>query len=89
MLLYGGEHSCEARELYSASALFSLSYQYARENADKVFVLSAKYGLVSENKVIAPYDQTLNDMPRKQQLEWAHAVLTTLAHDSGPPAPAG
>ena len=74
-------YPCEARELYSASALFSLSYQYAMENADKVFILSAKYDLVSENKVIAPYDQTLNDMPRKQQLEWAHAVLTTLAHE--------
>ena len=73
-------YPCAARELYSASALFSLSYQYARANADKVFILSAKYGLVSENKVMAPYDQTLNDMPRKQQLEWAHAVLTMLAH---------
>ena len=74
-------YPCAACDLYSASTLFSLSYQYAKKTADKIYILSAKYGLVPEDKVIAPYDQTLNAMPRKQQLEWAHNVLTALAHE--------
>ena len=57
------DRPCPARELYAPSRLFSLSYQYARRNADKVYILSAKYGLVEESAVIAPYDLTLADLP--------------------------
>ena len=71
-------YPCPARELYSASNLFSLSYQYAKKNADKIYILSAKYGLVAEDQVIPPYNQTLKEMNRQQRLTWASDVLATL-----------
>lgn len=45
-------YPCPAHELYSASDLFSLSYQYAKKRADKVYILSAKYGLVVSDSFI-------------------------------------
>lgn len=74
-------YPCTASELYSASTLFSLSYQYAKKNTERIYILSAKYGLVPDDKVIEPYDQTLNDMTRGQQLEWARKVLLALSHE--------
>lgn len=71
-------YPCPAHELYSASDLFSLSYQYAKKHANKVYILSAKYGLVSEDQILEPYDQTLNMMSRHQQLSWANIVLQDL-----------
>lgn len=70
-----------AWELYSASSLFSYSYQYAKKNADKIYILSAKYGLVAENQVIPPYNQTLKEMNRQQQLNWASDVLEALGRE--------
>ena len=82
------DHSCPARELYAPSLLFSLSYQYAKRNADTVYILSAKYGLVEESDVVAPSDLTLADLPEHRQRGWADYVLTqmrerfALEHDS-------
>lgn len=72
------DHPCSARELYAPSQLFSLSYQYAKRNADKVYILSAKYGLVEETDVIAPYDLTLADLPEHRQRDWANYVLAQM-----------
>ena len=71
-------YPCSARELYSASTLFSLSYAYAKQRADKIYILSAKYGLVSEDRILEPYNQTLNEMSRAEQLHWASRVLRAL-----------
>lgn len=35
-------YKCMASELYSESPRFTLSYKYAKENCDKVYILSAK-----------------------------------------------
>ena len=70
--------SCRAAELYAPSTLFSLSYAYARTLTDRVYILSAKYGLVPEDAVIAPYDETLNDMSPDQRRVWADGVLSQL-----------
>ena len=72
------DHPCPARELYAPSRLFSLSHQYARRNADKVYILSAKYGLVEESDMIVPYDLTLADLPEHRQRDWANYVLTQM-----------
>ena len=58
-------YPCPARELYAPSQLFSLSYQYAKKVADEVYVLSARYGLLAEEDVVAPYDLTLTDFPEQ------------------------
>ena len=60
-------YPCPARELYAPSQLFSLSYQYAKKVADEVYVLSARYGLLAEEDVVAPYDLTLTDLPEHRQ----------------------
>ena len=68
-------YPCPARELYAPSQLFSLSYQYAKKVADEVYVLSARYGLLAEEDVVAPYDLTLTDLPKHRQRDWANYVL--------------
>ena len=42
--------------LYSASPLFSGVFLQASKECDKVFVLSALYGLIAPERIIAPYD---------------------------------
>ncbi len=69
---------CRAAELYRPSTLFSLSYAYAKGNAERVYILSAKYGLVDEDAVIAPYDETLNDMSVDDRKAWSARVLARL-----------
>ncbi|WP_296560850.1 DUF6884 domain-containing protein, partial [uncultured Acetobacterium sp.] len=43
--------------------LFKYSYDYAKQIADQVYILSAQYGLLDENDNIVPYEQTLNGQP--------------------------
>lgn len=66
------------REIYD-SALFKKSLEYAEKNgADKVFVLSAKHGLIGLEEVIEPYNLTLNKMSKKERIDWAERVLRGL-----------
>lgn len=70
----------KARELY-ISSLFVKSLEYTEKiiKADKIFVLSAKYGLVPIDKVIEPYEKTLNNMKKNERVEWANEVLSELS----------
>ena len=68
----------KAPDLY-ISTLFKLSLQYARKlKPDAIFILSAKYGLVSLNEEIEPYNVTLNMMSAKERKEWADKVIEQL-----------
>jgi hypothetical protein len=69
---------CPASELYSASLLFSLLYKYAKANADRVYIISAKHGLVAEDEILEPYDETLNAKPAAERRAWAQWVLNQL-----------
>lgn len=71
-------YPCIASEMYSPSHLFSLSYAYANRTADKVFILSAKYGLLEENDRISPYEFTLKQLPYNRRVDWAQYVLKQL-----------
>lgn len=68
-----------AGELYQGD-LFQKSLRYAQDvvGADAVFVLSAKYGLVPIDAVIAPYEKTLNGLPAREVRAWADRVLDQL-----------
>ena len=72
------EYKCPARELYSESAWFREAYCYARLVADRIFILSAKYGLVPENMVIEPYNETLRYKKVEERREWGEMVLNEL-----------
>ena len=66
-------HSSKASALY-ISDLFLKSSEYARRNSNKWYILSAKYGLVSPDAVIAPYDETLNRMKAIERRTCAEKV---------------
>lgn len=71
-------HRARAKDLY-VSPLFRAALQYAqRFSPDKIFILSAKYGLVQLNDEIDPYNVTLKDMSIRERKAWASRVLQAL-----------
>ena len=66
-----------ARDLY-ISDWFKKASAYAETISDKWFILSAKYGLVDPNSVIAPYNETLNNMPVSKCRTWSLKVMQDL-----------
>lgn len=87
----GGEHtvylvSCVSqkqaesalgRELY-ISVWFRKAQDYVEALGCPWYILSAEYGLVSPDQVIAPYEKTLNTMPESARRQWANRVLAQL-----------
>lgn len=71
-------YSCTAAEMYSESPRFRLAYEYAKLTCDKIFVLSAKYGLLLEEEIIEPYNETLNDKSTYERREWSNQVISRL-----------
>ena len=66
-----------ARVLYT-SQLFKKSVEWAEINCDDWFVLSAKYGLVSPNTRLRPYDKTLKSATKRHKVVWAKKVFTQI-----------
>jgi cytoplasmic iron level regulating protein YaaA (DUF328/UPF0246 family) len=72
----------KACDLY-ISPLFKKNLQYALSlKPDKMFILSAKYGLLDLDEEIDPYDQTLNSMPLEEIKQWSNLVLNKLKNIS-------
>ena len=70
--------TCKAKEMYT-SPLFKGAYKYAQKmQADKIFILSAKYGLLHENYIIQPYNETLKTKHKQEIYEWSNRVLSQL-----------
>ncbi|MDR1779226.1 MAG: hypothetical protein LBR50_00665 [Tannerella sp.] len=69
----------KAKDLY-LSALFTKSLKYAQDvlKPDNIFILSAKFGLLELDRVIEPYDETLNRMGKAAKEQWAAKVLEQL-----------
>lgn len=72
------DYTCPANEMYTESSLFKKAYEYATIIADKIFILSAKYGLLEEDAIIEPYELTLNNQKIAYRKKWAQDVLTSL-----------
>lgn len=70
--------SLPAKDLY-ISDWFRKASAYARRVANEWYILSAKYGLVSPDTTIEPYDETLNRMPAAARRAWARRVLKDLS----------
>lgn len=62
-----------ARDLY-ISPLFRGLRRYAEANADRWYILSAEYGLVSPEERIEPYERTLKTMKMPERKAWAERV---------------
>lgn len=72
------DHRSKAEDLY-VSPLFKKNLKYAKSlNPDSIFILSAKYGLLSLEEEIDTYEKTLNKMRVHEIREWADLVLDQL-----------
>jgi len=68
-----------AKDMYD-SPLFKGAYRYAKKvKADKIYILSAKYGLLEETDIIKDYNETLKTKPASEIKKWAAKVLTSLS----------
>jgi hypothetical protein len=74
-------HAAPARNLYQ-SILFKKASAYCRGQYDVWFILSALYGLVHPDQVIAPYDLTLKRLSKGKRDAWGNEVCKQL-RDSG------
>ena len=71
-------YKAKAEDLY-ISTLFRLSLIYAKKlKPDKIFILSAKHGLVNLNDEIATYNENLNNKPVSDIKIWAEKVVFKL-----------
>lgn len=66
-----------ARDLY-CSDWFRKARAYVEAQSGKWFILSAKYGLVEPQEIIAPYEATLSEMSAAKRKVWADKVATEL-----------
>ncbi|MFZ6771569.1 DUF6884 domain-containing protein [Undibacterium sp. SXout7W] len=68
------DQACAARDLY-ISDWFIKSRRYAESSPCSWYILSAEYGLINPDQIIAPYERTLNTMPAKDRRSWAKCVF--------------
>jgi hypothetical protein len=67
-----------AQDLYT-SPLFKYNLTYARlQHPDAIYILSAKYGLLTLDEVVAPYNETLNMKGTATIKKWSERVLMQL-----------
>jgi len=71
-------HQAKAKDLYTGT-LFKLSIAYAAKlEVDRLYILSAKHGLLDPEQVIEPYDKSLKGMPAHDVRLWAAEVVAGL-----------
>lgn len=71
----------EACKLYQGE-LFKKSVLYCKQRNIKYFILSAKYGLISPDQIISPYNLSLNNMNKTEKKNWYMKVNKQL-YDEG------
>jgi len=75
------EFATKAGELYDGQ-LYNAHLGYAKEvlgfDEEHIKIISAKHGLLDFDKVIEPYEVTLNNMPTNQRNIWARKTLNQI-----------
>jgi hypothetical protein len=71
-----------AQELYT-SPLFRGRHGWVERTCDRWFILSAKHGLVEPGRVLAPYDETLTDLPRAARRSRSALIIRVLEQALG------
>lgn len=66
-----------ARALYTGP-LFRAALAHAERTADRVYVVSARYGLLDLDRVILSYDETLSGKPKREREDWGDKVTREL-----------
>ncbi len=60
-------------------ALFELFKKTAQmHQADEIYILSGKYGLLQQDEIIAPYDLNLNNQSIEYRKNWALKVINKM-----------
>jgi hypothetical protein len=67
----------KAEDLY-VSPLFRSYRQFARAYCRKWYILSAEYGLLEPERIIAPYNKTLNRISSAGRKQWASSIFQEL-----------
>jgi hypothetical protein len=65
-----------AAQLYN-SPWFRKAWAYAEQNADPWYILSAKYGVVSPDDILEPYDESLIGAAASERRTWAATASET------------
>jgi cytoplasmic iron level regulating protein YaaA (DUF328/UPF0246 family) len=69
---------CKASEMY-ISSWFKSAYRYAIEQKpDKIFILSAKYGLLDQDEIIETYEQKMSTRTSEKRA-WSENVIKKLS----------
>lgn len=72
---------CKSEEMYTGT-LFKAAFRYAQnrvsDKESQIYILSAKYGLLSLSDVISPYEMTLNTMSPSERDEWGSRVFAQM-----------
>lgn len=73
------DYKCPAIEMYTKSNYFNLKLDYCKKiNVDKIYILSAKYGLLEPEEIIEPYNVHLKETSKDYRLTWSENVLKDL-----------
>lgn len=72
----------KAKDLYTSN-LFRKNLAYAHFlKPDKIFILSAKYGLTHPDENIESYEMTLNSFRKNELIEWSKATLQQIKNNA-------
>ena len=63
----------QACRMYSSGA-FQNGYKWLELHCSRIFIISAKYGLIESEKLIRTYDQSVMDFTPEEKLEWETRV---------------
>lgn len=72
-----------AKDLY-ISERFQEARKFAELYGEKWFVLSAKHGLITPDKILDPYDKDLDSLAPRDKQAWADNVILELSRNSLP-----
>lgn len=75
---------CSVIEMFSNCTEFKAAYDYASLAADKVFVLSSKYGLLECDDEIDPANENMAVKPPYEKRLWAANVIDKLSRQCNP-----
>lgn len=67
-----------AQNLFTAP-LYKRSRAYAMARCERWYIISARYGLVEPDRLIDPYEMTLDTMTEMERFKWAELVISLLS----------
>lgn len=67
----------KAQDLYIGS-YFKKTLSYAKKQCDEVYILSAKYGLLTLDQIVTSYELKITQMSKKQRNLWGVGVAKQL-----------